>query len=81
MGITAGSREVPGRNVCDKRHPYRITIIIIIIIIWAVLGDKSTLNISISITIGKKMKNSAALFIRMQIIKSIIHTGYLSCEN
>jgi hypothetical protein len=55
VGITAGSREVPGRNVCDKRHPYRITIIIIIIIIiWAVLGDKSTLNISISITIGKK---------------------------
>jgi hypothetical protein len=27
------------------------------------------------------MKNSAALVIRMQIIKSPIHTGYLSCEN
>ena len=33
MGITAGSREVPGRNVCDRRQPYRIIIIIIIIII------------------------------------------------
>ena len=45
-GITAGSREVPGKAVgsllvqekcqeekaCDKRHPYRIIIIIIIII-------------------------------------------------
>ena len=30
MGITAGSREVPGRNACDKRHPYCIIIIIII---------------------------------------------------
>jgi len=27
VGITAGSREVPGRNACDKRHPYRIIII------------------------------------------------------
>jgi len=33
VGITAGSREVPGRNTCDKRHPYRIITIIIIIII------------------------------------------------
>ena len=27
MGITAGSREVPGRNAYDKRHTYRIIII------------------------------------------------------
>ena len=33
MGITAGSREVPGRNACDRRHAYCIIIIIIIIII------------------------------------------------
>jgi len=33
VGITAGSREVPGRNSCDKRHTYCIIIIIIIIII------------------------------------------------
>jgi len=32
VGITAGSREVPGRNACDRRHTYRIIIIIIIII-------------------------------------------------
>jgi len=27
--ITAGSREVPGRNACDRRHTYFIIIIII----------------------------------------------------
>ena len=31
MGITAGSREVPGRNACDRRHTCCIIIIIIII--------------------------------------------------
>jgi len=31
VGITAGSREVPGRNACDKRNTYCIMIIIIII--------------------------------------------------
>jgi len=39
VGITAGSREVPGRNACDMRYTYRIIIIIIIIIIncnWVV---------------------------------------------
>jgi len=29
VGITAGSREVPGRNACDRRHTYCIIIIII----------------------------------------------------
>jgi len=29
VGITAGSRKVPGRNACDRRHTYRIIIIII----------------------------------------------------
>jgi len=33
VGITAGSREVPGRNACDRRRAYCIIIIIIIIII------------------------------------------------
>jgi len=32
VGITAGSREVPGRNACDRRHTYCIIIIIITII-------------------------------------------------
>jgi len=32
VGITAGSREVPGRNACDRRHAYCIIIIIIIIL-------------------------------------------------
>jgi len=30
VGITTGSREVPGRNACDRRHTYLIIIIIII---------------------------------------------------
>jgi len=30
VGITAGSREVPGRNACDRRHTYCIIIINII---------------------------------------------------
>jgi len=29
VGITAGSREVPGRNAYDRRHTYCIIIIII----------------------------------------------------
>jgi len=33
VGITAASREVPGRNACDRRHTYCKIIIIIIIII------------------------------------------------
>jgi len=41
VGITAGSKEIPGRNACDRRHKYCIIIIIIIIIIincnWVVI--------------------------------------------
>jgi len=32
--ITAGSREVPGRNACDRRHTYCIIIIIISIYLF-----------------------------------------------
>jgi len=39
VGITAGSREVPGRNACDRRYTYCIIIIIIIIIISLSGGD------------------------------------------
>jgi len=39
VGVTAGSREVPGRNACDRRHTYRIIIIIIIIIIITVCEE------------------------------------------
>ena len=42
MGIVAGSREVPGRNACDRRHTYRIIIIIIIIIIISFMQDICT---------------------------------------
>ena len=37
MGITAGSREVLGRNACDKRYPYPILLILIIIIIIIIM--------------------------------------------
>jgi len=40
VGITAGSREVPGRNACDRRHTYCIIIIIIIIIIIMEFRDQ-----------------------------------------
>jgi len=40
VGITAGSREVPGRNACGRRQPYCIIIIIIIIIIWSPPGRR-----------------------------------------
>jgi uncharacterized integral membrane protein len=45
VGITGGSREVPGRNGCDRRHTYRIIIIIIIkIIIIIIIIMNSTHN-------------------------------------
>jgi len=42
VGITAGSREVPGRNACDRRYTY--CIIIIIIIILAISGDRNVIK-------------------------------------
>jgi len=49
VGITAGSREVPGRKSCDKRHPYRIIIIITIIIIIPVTAHagQSTVHLTL----------------------------------
>jgi len=38
VGITAGSREVPGRNACDRRRTYCIRIIK-----TAVLGTSHTI--------------------------------------
>jgi len=39
VGITAGSREVPGRKACDKIHLHRIIIIIIIIMIMIICHE------------------------------------------
>jgi len=45
VGITAGSREVPGRNACDRRHTYCIIIIkrhtYRIIIIIVIINDNN----------------------------------------
>ena len=43
MGITAGSRELPGRNACDRRHTYCIIIIIIIIKVCIAVTDCHTI--------------------------------------
>jgi len=43
VGITAGSREVPGRNVCDRRHTYCIIIICILIDV-AISGDRNVIK-------------------------------------
>jgi len=42
VGITAGSREVPGRNACDRRHPYRVIIVIIIVVIIIIIISQKT---------------------------------------
>jgi len=39
--ITGGSKEVPGRNACDRRHTYRIIIIIIDV---AISGDRNAIK-------------------------------------
>ena len=52
MGITAGSREVPGRNAGDRRHTYCIIIIIIII-------APTKIKIIILIVIASTNNNSA----------------------
>jgi len=49
VGITAGSREVLGRNACDKTHPYLIIIIIIIIIIICLQGRKNAIKNTVTV--------------------------------
>jgi len=49
VGITAGSREVPGRNTCDRRHTYR-TIIIIIIIMQLLFINVQVLTTQMPVT-------------------------------
>ena len=40
MGITAGSRKVPGRNACDRRRTYHI----IIITDFTISGDRNVIK-------------------------------------
>jgi len=42
VGITAGSREVPGRNACDGRHTYRIIIIMMVIMMMTTITITTT---------------------------------------
>jgi len=37
VGITAGSREVPGRKACDKRHPYRMMMMMMMIMMMMMM--------------------------------------------
>ena len=59
MGITAGSREVPGRNACDRRHTYCI----IIIILWnqQVQTDRTIPNNKPDIVIRDSEKGTCTL--------------------
>jgi len=50
VGITAGSREVLGRNACDRRHTYRIIVIIIIIIIINAVAATITTAVAATVT-------------------------------
>jgi hypothetical protein len=54
VGITAGSREVPGRNACDRRHPYRI-------IILKVQTDRTIPNNKPDVIIGDNEKGTCML--------------------
>jgi len=41
VGITAGSRELPGRNACDRRHTYHTTTTTTIIIMTTTIIIKT----------------------------------------
>ena len=58
MGITAGSREVPGRNACDRRHTYLIIIINTIQIqrMWNVKTKAISVIIGATGTISKSFR-------------------------
>jgi len=46
VGITADSREVPGRNACDKRHPYRIIMMMMMMMMMMIIIIIVILNIT-----------------------------------
>ena len=76
MGITAGSREVPGEKACDERHPYRTIIIIIIIIIVSFTNvhykrDKPT-QISNTKTTNYRKSVIVMMMMIMMMIKTVI---------
>jgi len=58
VGITAGSREVPGRNACDRRHTYLIIIINTIQIqrMWNVKTKAISVIIGATGTISKSFR-------------------------
>ena len=63
--ITGGSKEVPGRNACDRRHTYRIIIIIIDV---AISGHRNAI------------KKEAEKILKYKDIK-IDNTAHVECEN
>ena len=76
MGITAGSREVPGRNACDRRHTYLIIIIIIIIISACPILVKEQY-----IKIHKSVHNYTSTYARKQGYDWTKNTGMNMCQN
>jgi len=72
VGISAGSREVPGRNACDKRHPYRIIIII--------MPNTGKRTIQLKYTIECVHSNTAT-YARKQRYSWTENTGMNMCQN
>jgi len=59
VGITAGSREVPGRNVCDRRHTYLIITIIVVmeVVLKMMMTMTTTTTTTTTITITTDLHN------------------------
>jgi len=75
VGITAGSREVPGRNACDGRHPYRI--IIIIQRMWNVKTKVLPVTIEVTGTISKSFRKYVSNITGKHEVKELQKTAIL----
>jgi len=56
VGITAGSREVPGRNACDRRHTYRIIIIILLLLLLYLTNENCIQTFDLKLSTGKTLR-------------------------
>jgi hypothetical protein len=79
VGITAGSRELPVRKACEKRHPYRIIIIIIIIIHGRNPHDLSQQHVDIEAL--NKWLTSADLFAETESFLTAIQDQVILTRN
>ena len=80
MGITAGSREVPGRNVCDRRHTYCI-IIIEIQPMWTVKTRMIPVIIEATGTISESFRKYVSNIPGKHEVKELQKTAILGTTN